>query len=247
MAKLSLKERLLKKQKELKDRSKGGKFLTIREGTTRMRHVPITDEKEFAVEVVYFYLNKELGGLISNATFNEKCPIMEAYNKFSSSKKEDDRDFAKQFKPGKKFFSPVVKYKDEKGKELDTEAGVKLLIITSGMYQELIEYFLDEDEGGDFTHPETGYDIKYSRTGKGKTDTEYSLRACKPTKLSKPFSKETYDPIQMVKDITPSYDEAKEMLDKFLNVDIDDLEDDDDQPKKKKKNKDKKKKKKKDL
>lgn len=237
----TLKERLAEKREDLKKRSGGGKFFTIKEGTTRMRHVPVGEEQDFAVEVVYFYLGQQLGGVISPHTFGQKCAIMNAYNELSESKSEKDRNLAKRFKPQKKFFIPSIKYKDEKGKEVDTDAGIKPLILTSRMYQDLLDFYLDEEQG-DFTHPKNGYDIKYKRTGKGKNDTEYTLVPCRPTKLPEEFRKTKVDPEEMVKAITPDYKETKSILEKFLSIPPEDDDDDDNR-----KRGDKKKKRKKDI
>lgn len=228
----NLKERLAKKRKELES-SRGGtfKFFRIVEGTTRMRACPVGEEKDWAVEAVVFYLGKEIGYVVSPHTWGGKCALMNAYNELSSSKKEADKKFAKTFKPSKKFFSAHYRYKDEKGKEVDDQSGIKLLMLTPGQYQDMIDLFLDEEQG-DFTDRKDGYDIKHQRTGKGLTDTEYSMRPCKPSLAAKKFTKEDSDPEEMLKAITPTYKETKELLEKFLNIEP---EDDDDEPKKKKK------------
>lgn len=242
----SLAERLRKKKEDLKRSSSGGNFFTIKEGTTRMRHLPVGDENEFAFEVIFFYLGKELGGVVSPATFGKKCALMELMEKMKNSKSAEDRAWQKEhLRAGKKFFSPVIKYKDEDGSEVDTEAGVKLLILTSGLYQELIDLFLDGKEAGDFTDPENGYDIKYSRTGKGKTDTEYTLRPCKPTRLKKAYRGKIYDLEQMIKDIIPSYEETKSLVEQFTNMSHDEVSGDDN--KKERRDRGEKKKKKRDL
>lgn len=241
----SLKERLASKRKELASRSSGGNFFTLKEGTTRHRLLPVGDDQEFAFEAVFFYLGQEIKGVISPATFGKRCAIMEAYNELSSSKDPDDRELAKKFKPQKKFFAPSIRYKDEKGGEVD-DTGVKLLILTSGQYQELIDLYLDEAEAGDFTSADNGYDIKFGRIGKTKTDTEYTIRACKPTKGPKKYVKKSYNPEEMLKEIAPSYKETKELVERFLNVAS--TEDDEEDNKKSKKSKgNKKKKKNKDL
>lgn len=229
----SLKERLADQQKELKNRMGGYKFFMIKEGKTRMRALPVGDENDFAIEATVFYLGKDQGMVVSPITFGGKCAIMNAYNELSASKKEKDRKWAKNFKPSKRFFSPHIRYKDLKGSEIDTEAGVKLLMLTSGQYNELIDMFLDEDEAGDFTSPINGYDIKYGRTGKTKTDTEYTVARCNPTKLAKAYRKE-YDPTAMLKEITPNYKDTKDIIEKYLNLEPE-ADDDDATPKKKKK------------
>lgn len=229
----SLKERLADQQKDLKSRMGGYKFFMIKEGKTRMRALPTGEENDFAIEATTFYLGKDLGMVVSPVTFGGKCAIMNGYNSLVNSKKESDRKFAKTFKPSKRFFSPHIRYKDVKGQELDVESGVKLLMLTTGQYNDLIDLFLDEDEAGDFTHPIKGYDIKYIRTGKTKTDTEYSIMRCNPSKLPKQFRGKDYDPTAMLKEITPSYSDTKDILNKFTQMEPE--ADDDDQPRKKKK------------
>src|SRR6185369_7077990 len=131
-------------------------------------------------------------------------------------------------------------YKDEKGKEIDKEAGVKLLLVSAGVYQELIDLYLDSD-AGDFTDPIKGYDIKIKRTGKGMTDTEYTVLRGNPSKLDKAYRKEV-DPEAMVKALVPTYEETKQMLEDFLH-----LAPEEEEEKSSKKDKKKKKKKSKDL
>lgn len=230
----SLKERLAKKRKQLESTGGSYKFYRIVEGTTRMRIVPVGEEKDWALEATVFYLGKDLGYVISPLTFGGKCAIMQGYNQLSASKSEKDRKFAKTFKPSKRYFAPAYRFKDEKGKEVDKESGVKPLMMTGGQYQDCIDFFLDEEEAGDFTDTENGYDLKFGRTGKTQTDTEYTVRPCKNTPTYKKFRKEV-DLEEMIKGITPSYKETKELMERFLNIEPD--EDDDDEPKKKKKKK----------
>lgn len=233
----NLRERLLKKKTELATKGGGGSFFTIKEGTSRLRLLPVGDEKEFAIEATYFYLEPDIKGVVSPATFGGKCAIMEAYNELSQSKDPDDRELAKKLKPQRKYFAPAVRFKDDKGKELDGD-GVKLVIMTSGQYQDLIDLFLDDDEAGDFTDPKNGYDIKFSRVGKTKMDTEYSIRPCKPTLLPKSISKDgPFDPEEMLKKIAPTYKETKAFVEQYLKIGADKDEDteEDDAPVKKKK------------
>jgi hypothetical protein len=237
-----LMDRLKKKRAELKNKSGGFAYFMIKEGKTRMRALPVGEEKDWAQEVVFFWLGREVGGIISPATFEGKCPVMRLYQKLSKSSDPDDRELAKKFKPSKKFLVPHIKYKDDKGKEVDTENNEKLLILTGGQYQSLLDLYLDEEQG-DFTDPVNGYDIRYIREGKGKMDTEYSLVPMRPSKLPKPFSKKLYDPVEMTKKIILPYDELKQKLDEFISGAA--LEDDDDAPpaRRSSKSKDKKKKK----
>lgn len=215
----NLKQRLAKQREELKSRGGNYKTFMIKEGKTRFRLLPAEDkEKDFAIEATVFYLGKDQGFIISPATFGEKCAVMRAHKKLADSKDESDREIAKSFKPGTKWFAPCIRFNDEKGKEVDKEHGAKLLMMTGGVYQDLIDLFLDEDEAGDFTDPVKGFDIKFSRTGKTKTDTEYSTLACKPTPLPKAFASKTYSAEKMLREIMPTFLETKTMIEKFLSL-----------------------------
>jgi hypothetical protein len=241
MSKQTLRERLAAKREGLK-RQGPGKFLTIKEGTTRIRVLPVGEEKDWAMEVVYFYLGVSGNmGVISPKTFDEKCAIMKANTQLTASKKTEDRELAKKFKPQRKWLVAVIKYKDEKGKEIDTELGVKLLLISGGIYQDMLDLYLDDDSG-DFTDPKTGYDLKIKRTGKGKNDTEYTVLRANPSKLDSAFRKEV-NIEKMVKEITPTYEETKEIINQYFQLppaedDEDDNKGKKDKKKKKKRNKD---------
>ena len=211
----SLAERLKKKKQELKNKSGGFQWFMVKEGTTRMRPLPVGDEVDWACEVVFFFLGRDVGGIISPATFGEKCPIMAKYQKMSKSSDPDDRELAKRFKPSTKWMVAHIRYKDEKGKEVDEENGVKCALLARSQYQDLLDLYLD-DENGDFTNPKEGYDIKYKREGKGQMDTEYSCLPCKPSALPKKYAKNIYDPIEMTKKVILPYDQLKDKLAQFL-------------------------------
>jgi len=216
MAKQSLREKLLDKQKKLKEKGQGGSMIFFKEGVTRWRPVPVGDgESDWGFEVMYVYLNKELGGYISPKTFGGKDAYIEEWEQMKGAKDEDDRAFAKKMAPKKRYLVAGVKYKDEKGQEIDEEMGVKLALCSGGLYNEMIDLFLDEDDAGDFTDPIKGYDLKTKRSGKGQFDTEYHIMKCKPSKLPKKF-RGPYNLEEMIKAVIPTYKQTKEYLEKFL-------------------------------
>lgn len=210
-----LTERLKKKREELAKSGAGGTMFFLKEGTTRMRLVPVGAEKEFAIEATYFYLGPEIKGVVSPMTFGEPCAIMEAYQKLKNSSKEDDREMAKKISPKKRYFALHYKYKDEKGKEVDMEAGVRLAILTNQLYQDLIDLYLDE-EAGDMTDAKNGYDVKYKRTGSGQFDTEYSVLRCNSTPINKKFAGKVYDPEKELRKEIPTYEETQALVEKVL-------------------------------
>ena len=225
----SLRDRLVKRKEELLKRGSGGAaFFFFKEGTHRMRLVPVASEKEFAIEATYFYLKGDIKGVVSPITFGEPCAIMEAYTRLKNSKNEDDRELAKELAPKKRFFALHYKYKDEKGKQVDTESGVRLAILTNQLYQDLIDLYLDE-EAGDMTDPDKGYDVKYKRTGSGQFDTEYSVLRCNPTPIYKKYRGKIYNPEIELRKVIPTYEKTQEMVESVLGTSI--------TPKKKKKKK----------
>ena len=236
MAKQTLKEKLAKRKKQLKEKSGGGgnvQFIKA-DTTMRVRVLPVGEDEEFAIEVTQFYLGGTIKGVYSNATFGEACPIMEKYEKLKKSKKEADKELAKLMVPKGKWLMPIVQFEDERGKKI-SDRSPTLVQVTGGLYQEVIDLYLDEDEWGDMTDPKNGYDLKFSRVGSTMTDTEYSVKPCKNTPTPKAFAKKIYNLEEMVGKVIPSYEEAKEKLDEFLHGATDDV------PSKKKKKKKKKK------
>lgn len=229
--KLTRIEKLKARRKKLEEKGNSGgfDFFFIKEGTIRMRPLPVAEDEEIAMDIITFYLGSDIGRVISPATFGEPCAIMETYQELKDGD-EDDKELASKFKPQTRYVQPHIRFKDLKGKEVDDEQGAKLLLLTSGQYQDNIDLFLDE-ENGDFTDPKEGYDLKYKRTGTGQFDTEYSVLPCRPTKLPKKYNK-IYNIEEMVRAIMPTYDKTQEFIDKFLGVSSGDEEE---APKKKKK------------
>lgn len=236
----SLKERLKERKDNLAKGGGGNYILKLKEEKTyRIRILPVGDDNEFYADLVSMYLGKseDLGEVISPSTIGEPCPIIEKYNELKNSKDEDEKELAKGLSPRNKIVIPVIMYEDDKGKVIDERSSKRLLQITGGVLQEIIDLYLDEDDAGDMTDPKKGYDLKITRTGKGMKDTKYSVRSCKPTSLPKEYHKFVFDLDEAVREQITPYDEAATKLENYLgqtpNNDSDD--DEDDRPAKKKK------------
>lgn len=226
--KKSLRQRMEDKKKELANKGKGGYLMKQKEeGTMRVRILPVGLDNEFVHEITQFYLgnSKELGEVLSPATFGEPCALMEKYQELSKSKDEDDMEIAKKLVPRQKYVIPVIVYSDDKGKKVDAEKSGRLLLIAGSVYNQIIDLYLDEDEWGDMTDPKNGYDIKITRTGKGQFDTEYSVMACKNTPLPKEYIKTTVDLEKMVREKMASYEDTLIKLENFMGTSSDDDED----------------------
>ena len=118
---LSTKEKMLARKKQLESKGNGGGFVYPKEGTLRMRIKSPGDDQELGIELIQFYLNKDLGGVISPATFDEPCPFMEKYQELKNSKDPDDQELAKMLVPRRKYVVGGIVYSDEKGTKVDYE------------------------------------------------------------------------------------------------------------------------------
>ncbi len=212
----ALTKKLLERQKKLSEKGGSYRYFILKdEGQVRMRPLFCGEDKDWAEEVVFFFLGKNLGGYISPASIGQPCPLMKFYEKLNNSSSDKDREFAKRFRPKKRFMVPHILYKDMLGKEVDEEKGVKMMLLTDDLYSQLLELYLDPDNG-DFTDPIKGYDIKYKRTGKGQMDTKYSLVRCNKSKVPQKY-RGPYNTADMLKALIPTADEAKSILAKFKN------------------------------
>lgn len=244
---VTTREKMLERKKKLTEKISKGSLIFPKEGTMRVRLLSQGPDKELGVEVIQFYSQKT-GGIISPASFGDPCPFMEKFKELKNSSNEDDQELAKLLTPRRRYVIGGTIYKDEKGKEIDEDKIGKPILIPSSVYQDIIDLYLDEDDWGDMTDPDSGYDIKITRSGKGKMDTTYSVTACPKGKNPKSKFLPTLDLEEMLKNDIPSYDELEEKLNDFLNGSSDEEQDEDEveeKPKKKKdKDSDKKKKKK---
>jgi len=222
-----MKKRMRQKQEELRSRGGSDGIIYLKEGTLRVRVLSAGEDEEFVREVSQVYLGPKIRGVISPTSIGKPCAINEKFLKLKSSKKDSDKEDAKAFVPKKRYLMAVAVYKDQLGKEIDTDKSGKLVMITKGLYDAIIDHYLD-DEWGDMTDPINGYDIKLKRVGSGQMDTEYSVIPCKASRAPKGFNKPV-DLDKMIKAIIPSYETTEAKLDEFLNgADAADSEDEDD-------------------
>lgn len=232
MSKDSIRERLLKQREELKRRNSTSSFYFIKEGTTRMRVRPGVDDKyALAMEVTQFYLGANgINTIYSPSTLGEPCPFMEKFQELKNSKDPDDKELAKKLIPRKRFLIGASIYKEGSNKEIDPDRKEVGVIVSQSIYQEIVELYLDEEDYGDMTDPDEGYDIKITREGKGKNDTTYACRACSKSRAPK----EATAPIdleELLRKELKSYEELEDILNQFLSGTSGD-EDGEDSPKK---------------
>lgn len=232
---LSTRERMLQRKKKLEERSNGGGGIIYpKKGTLRVRLMDQGEDKELGLEIIQFYLNKEKGGIISPATFDEPCPFMEKYQELKGSDDEDDQELAKRLVPRRRYIVGGTCYKDEKGKEVDPDRICKPILIPRSVYQGITDLYLDEDDWGDMTDPEEGYDIKITRTGEGLMDTTYTVNPCPGRKPLDPKYRKEMDLEEIIRGQMKTYDQLEELLNEFLGNSFDDDEDEEEEKPRKK-------------
>lgn len=211
----SIREKMLARKKSLESRG-GGSIFFLKEGTTRLRLMNQGPDKELGLEVIQFYLPGK-GGYISPATFGEPCPMMERYQELKNSKNEEDMELAKALAPRKRYIVGGTLYKDQKGKEVDTDNICKPILIPRAVYQDIVDLFLDEDDWGDPTDEREGYDIKITRSGKGKMDTNYTVTACPGKGPIDPKYRKEMDLEQIIGSNCLPYEELEKVLNEWMN------------------------------
>lgn len=231
----SAREKMLDRKKKLESKGSGGGLIYPKEGTLRVRLKSPGEDAEIGIEIIQFYLGPEQGGVISPATFDEPCPFMEKYKELKESRDDDDKELAKKLIPKRRYIVGGIGYKDERGKEVDPDMINKGIMVAGGVYQDIIDLYLDEDDWGDMTDPgPDGYDIKITRSGKGKNDTKYTVSPCQKKALDKSLRGDI-DLEKIVRNQISSYDDLEEKLNKFLNISSNSDEDEEeDRPRKKK-------------
>lgn len=232
---LSTREKMLQRKKQLESRGNSTGILYPKEGTMRVRLISQGPDKEIGLEIIQFYLGNKIGGIISPASFDEPCPFMEKYKELKDSKDESDNSLAGLLVPRRRYIVGGTCYKDEKGKEVDPERIRKPILIPSSVYQGIIDLYLDEDDWGDMTDKEEGYDIKISRTGSGKNNTVYSVNPCPGRKPLNSKYVEDMDLESIIRKGLKSYEELEDLLNEYLEGGSGMMEEEEETPRKNRK------------
>ena len=98
------------------------------------------------------------------------CPACNYANMLQRSGNPADARRARDFFPSQRIFANVID-------RSNPEAGPRILGFGKTIYEELVNLRVDEDAGGDFTDPDTGFDIIITREGTGRMDTRYTVNA----------------------------------------------------------------------
>jgi hypothetical protein len=187
-------------------------------GSQQVRIVPYIHDKENPFIELYFHYNIGKRVYLSPVTYGNADPIVEFAEKLKQTGVKEDWLMGRKLEPKMRIYAPVI----VRGQE---DQGVKFWGFGIQVYQELLSYIADPDYG-DITDPMNGRDITVevrppADTGKSYPETNIRI---KPNKTPVSDSKDVIASLRNQKKITEifteySYDELKEVLNKWLNPD----------------------------
>lgn len=164
-----------KAEKEEMARERGTDFMKLKVGKNVVRILPPAPGKNTPFRVVHQHFVRlptqpdPVIFVCPRMETRTPCPVCSQSAKLRSSGNPADRDKAWELQPKRRVFAAVI---DREAPEL----GPRVLAFGKQIHEELVALRDDEDAGGDFTHPVSGYDVVIERKGTGKNDTEYRVR-----------------------------------------------------------------------
>lgn len=162
-------------QKQL-DSEGGGEFYKIKVGRNVVRFMPppIGQKSPFVVSYQHYV---DVPGAQGPVTFvcprmmqKKPCPACQKAEELRRSGNPADAEFASRLTPRRRVFANVIDRKEP-------DKGVQIIAFGKQIHEQLVALRKDADAGGDYTDPETGFDLVIERTGTGRLDTEYKVFA----------------------------------------------------------------------
>jgi hypothetical protein len=194
-------------------------FWKPKPGKYQIRIVPSKFDKSNPFREVYFHYGFSKGPILALTNWNEKDPIADFAKNLRKSSDKEDWQLAKKIEPKLRYFVPVL----VRGEEAQ---GVRLWEFGKLIYEQLLGIAADEDYG-DFTDITDGRDFTIDAvedTVAGRKGIKCNIRV-KPK--TTPISEDA-TVVEKALDEQPdilginkhySFDELKELLDKWLNPD----------------------------
>ena len=194
-------------------------FFKPKPGKYQIRILPSKFDKSNPFREVYFHYGFSKGPILALTNWNEKDPIAEFSKNLRKSSDKEDWQLAKKIEPKLRYFVPVL----VRGEEAQ---GPRLWEFGKLIYEQLLGIAADEDYG-DFTDITDGRDF----TIEAVEDTVAGRKGIKCNIRVKPKTSAISDDATVVTkalDEQPdilginkhySFDELKDLLDKWLNPD----------------------------
>jgi hypothetical protein len=197
--------------KEKEDLAKANrKFLELKEGDTYIRILPPPAGKKSPFHTCWqhyidFPGGKQVRFACPRQNASQPCMVCRRADELKATGNKKDFEKAKNLFARRRVFANVIDRNDP-------EKGVQVAAFGQTIHEQLAEIRANPEVGGDFSHPEEGFDIVIHRTGKTKNDTEYKCIPARKTTplgnmewLSQMFNLEAIEKI-------PSNDEIRKMI-----------------------------------
>ena len=169
-----MRKKLHRWNKDKERRQSGGRFWRPEDGENRIRILPPKRGDEFCLEYMRHF------GILKRPvpcpqSIGKRCPAHEVTAKLFKSRRSGDIELAKRLAGKRTFVTNIIDRNGDPNIPLVWEFGPQI-------YEQLLSYFAD-DEWGDITDGEKGYDVKIEKSGEG-LDTSYQVKVAKnPSKL----------------------------------------------------------------
>ena len=188
-------------------------------GKTQIRIVPYKFNKDNPFQELFFHYQFENKTMVSPVTYGRPDPINEFSTKLKSTGVKDDWIQGKRLEPKMRTYAPVV----VRGQESE---GVKFWGFGKTVYQELLSIIADPDYG-DITDPINGRDITVEKMTPAEAGNQYGKTTIRVKPNMTPLTEDKEQLKSMIEtqvDINelynePTYDELKEVLDRYMNPD----------------------------
>ena len=186
-------------------------------GKTQIRIVPYKFNKDNPFQELFFHYQFENKTMVSPVTYGRPDPINEFSTKLKSTGVKDDWIQGKRLEPKMRTYAPVI----VRGQESE---GVKFWGFGKTVYQELLSIIADPDYG-DITDPINGRDITVEKMTPAEAGNQYGKTTIRVKPNQTPITENKEQLKSMMEsqvDINelytePTYDELKEVLDRYMN------------------------------
>ena len=193
-------------------------------GKTQIRIVPYKFNKDNPFQELFFHYQFENKTMVSPVTYGRPDPINEFSTKLKSTGVKDDWIQGKRLEPKMRTYAPVV----VRGQESE---GVKFWGFGKTVYQELLSIIADPDYG-DITDAINGRDITVEKMTPAEAGNQYGKTTIRVKPNMTPLTEDKEQLKSMIEsqvDINelynePTYDELKEVLDRYMNPESEEAE-----------------------
>ena len=193
-------------------------------GKTQIRIVPYKFNKDNPFQELFFHYQFENKTMVSPVTYGRPDPINEFSTKLKSTGVKDDWIQGKRLEPKMRTYAPVI----VRGQESE---GVKFWGFGKTVYQELLSIIADPDYG-DITDAINGRDITVEKMTPAEAGNQYGKTTIRVKPNMTPLTEDKEQLKSMIEsqvDINtlynePTYDELKEVLDRYMNPESEETE-----------------------